>query len=48
MQAMSAVVAGWEEDDTDAEGAAPFVVALTTHPRPGSASAPPSAGSDDA
>ncbi|QIK65776.1 helix-turn-helix transcriptional regulator [Nocardioides sp. HDW12B] len=42
MQAMSAVVAGWEEDDEDAEGAAPFVVALTTHPRPGAVSAPPS------
>ena len=38
-----------EEDDADAEGAAPFVVALTTHPRPGSVSAPPSEpGSDDA
>ncbi len=42
MEAMSAVVAGWEEDETDTEGAAPFVVALTTHPRPGAVSAPPS------
>ena len=40
MEAMSAVVAGWEEDETG-EGAAPFVVALTTHPRPGAVSAPP-------
>ena len=42
MRAMSAVVEGWEEDDADTEGAAPFVVALTTHPRPGAVSAPPS------
>jgi predicted ArsR family transcriptional regulator len=47
MEAMSAVVAGWEEDEPDTEGAAPFVVALTTHPRPGAVSVPPADGGAD-
>ena len=34
VRAVSEVIGGWDEDD-DEEGAAPFMIAVTAHPRPG-------------
>ncbi len=41
IRAVTDVIGGWDEDDEDVEGAAPFVIAVTAHPRPGAVGGAP-------
>lgn len=47
VRAVTELVEGWEEDGEATPGAAPFMIAVTAHPRPGAVAAAPEGCSGD-